>query len=204
MIQVSYVSRSTGQMSSEQLLELLMQCRKNNPPMGVTGMLLYGNGTFLQAIEGEDEVIDELVKRIGEDPRHSDVRILSRRSIDRRQYADWSMGFDRVTEEGLDNIEGLTDFGPSDFNIEYLAGHEPVVDMLMQRYREPHWDQVIREMDAKDRVIAHLKEALAQVSDRAQVARLALESLTEAAREGRPDESLVKLCESTLQSLRPR
>lgn len=204
MIQVSYVSRATEQLTSEQLLELLMQCRRNNPAKNVTGMLLYGNGTFLQAIEGEEEIIDDLVTIIDDDPRHTDVRVLSRKTIPSRQYADWSMGFDHVTENDIGPTEGITDFGPADFNFDYIVGHEPVVDMLMRRYREPHWDQVIGEMEAKDRVIAHLKERTAQVSDRAQVARLALESLTEASRSGTVDDALLELCESTLESLRPR
>jgi hypothetical protein len=204
MIQVSYVSRASEAMTSEQLLELLMQCRRNNAKHDVTGMLLYGNGTFLQAIEGEEDVIDKLVETIDADPRHKDIRVLKRKSIPSRQYSDWSMGFDNVTDGDIGTVEGATDFGPADFNFDYLVGHEPVVDMLMRRYREPHWDQVIGEMEAKDRVIAHLKERVAQVSDRAQVARLALESLTEASRSGTPDESLIELCESTLESLRPR
>ena len=204
MIQVSYVSRATEPMTPEKLLELLMQCRRNNARKKVTGMLLYGNGTFLQAIEGEEDVIDDLVKTIDDDPRHTDIRVLKRKSIPSRQYADWSMGFDQVTEDNLGQAEGITNFGPADFNFDYLVGHEPVVDMLMRRYREPHWDQVIGEMEAKDRVIAHLQERTAQVSDRAQVARLALESLTEACRSGSVDDSLLDLCESTLESLRPR
>jgi len=204
MIQVSYVSRASEPMSSEQLLELLMQCRSNNQKHDVTGMLLYGNGTFLQAIEGDEEVIDKLVETIDADPRHTDIRVLKRKSIPSRQYSDWSMGFDQVTEDNIGPIEGATDFGPADFNFDYLVGHGPVVDMLMRRYGEPHWDQVIGEMEAKDRVIAHLQERLAQVSDRAQVARLALESLTEASRSGDTDDSLLELCESTIESLRPR
>ena len=204
MIQVSYVSRIGKPMSAEQLLALLVQCRRNNSVQGVTGMLLYGNGTFLQAIEGEEPVIDDLVENIWADPRHEKIKLLSRRPISRREYADWTMAFERISDEGNWKIEGLKSFAPSDFNYDYLVGHEPVVTALMDRYREPHFDQLIGEIDAKDKVIEHLKAALAQVRDRAQVTRLALESLTEASRRGECSDALLDMCEATIASVRPK
>lgn len=203
MIQVSYVSCTSQPMSAEELLSLLHECRTNNEKLGVTGMLLYGNGTFLQVIEGEDKVIDALVDRICEDQRHAAVEMLKRKEIAERQYAEWSMGFDEVSDEELEGIEGLLDFGAENFNFEYLVGHAPVLDSLLEHYREPHWDEVIGELDAKDRVIRHLEHSLSRVRDRAALARLALEGITEASRKGQPNESLVRLCESALNSLRP-
>ena len=204
MIQVSYVSRIGKPMSAEQLLALLTQCRNNNSAQGVTGMLLYGNGTFLQAIEGEEQVIDDLVDNIWADPRHENIKLLSRRPISRREYADWTMAFERISDEGNWKIEGLKSFATSDFKYDYLVGHEPVVTALMDRYREPHVDRLIGESDAKDKVIEHLKAALAQVRDRAQVTRLALESLTEAARRGECSDALLDMCDATIASVRPK
>lgn len=204
MIQVSYVSRTAQPMSAEELLVLLHQCRTNNEELGVTGMLLYGNGTFLQAIEGEEKIIDALVDRICDDPRHAAVQMLHRKEIVERQYAEWSMGFDEVSDEELEGVEGLRDFGAENFNFEYLVGHAPVLDTLLEHYREPHWDEVIGELDAKDRVIRHLEHSLSRVRDRAALARLALESITEASRKGQPHESIIRLCESALNSLRPK
>jgi hypothetical protein len=204
MIQVSYVSRLSQPMSSEQLLALLMQCRDNNATQGVTGMLLYGNGTFLQVIEGEVAVIDGLVEKIWADPRHAEKKLLHRREISRREYADWSMAFERISDEAFWDVEGLKRFGVQDFNYEYLVGHEPLVSALMDRYREPHYDQLIGEINAKDKVIEHLKTALAQIRDRAQVTRLALEGLTEAVRNDGCSEELLGMCEATLESVRPK
>ena len=62
MIQVAYVSRAVQPMSSEDLLRLLQQCRANNSELGITGMLVYGNGTFLQVLEGEVGAVDKLVE----------------------------------------------------------------------------------------------------------------------------------------------
>lgn len=198
MIQVTYASCVSAPLSREQLLALLLQCRTNNAERGITGMLLYGRGTFLQTIEGDEAVVDPLVEQIWKDDRHQDVRLLGRQVVTERQYADWSMGFAEITDQSLQRVEGLKDFTADDFTFDYLIGNEPVVASLMDHFREPNFDQLIGEIYAKDKVIAHLKTALAQVRDRAQLAHLALESLTEANRKGEPTESLLPMCEATL------
>lgn len=204
MIQVSYVSRSNAPMSAADLLALLHECRSKNKRRQVTGLLLYGNGTFLQTIEGEEDVIDRLLDSICKDERHAEIQMLTRREIPERQYSDWSMGFDEISDESLKDVEGLRNFGAVDFTFENLSGNAAVVDSLLQHYRDPHWDQVIGELDAKDRVIHHLERSLSTMRDRAALARLALESITEASRQGQPQESLIRLCESAVEALRKR
>jgi hypothetical protein len=203
MIQVTYVSHVSEPLSGEQLLALLLQCRTNNAEQDITGMLIYGNGTFLQTIEGNEDVIDPLMEEISKDGRHQDIRLLIRRPIDSRQYADWNMGFAQVTDEALKDVEGLKDFAAEDFTFDYLVGHEPVVTSLMEHFREPNYDQLIGEIYAMDKVIGHLKTALAQVRDRTQLAHLALQSLTEAVRNGESTETLLPMCDSVLKSLQP-
>lgn len=204
MIQVTYVSQTREPMGAEQLLDLLMQCRENNEQNDITGMLLYGNGTFLQVLEGDDGVVDALVAEILDDPRHANIEVLDRKSVEQRDYAEWSMGFDLVSNEGLREIEGLRDFGAAKFNFDFLVGNGPVVQSLVEHYREPHFDQVMGELDAQERVIRHLRGALKDMRNRAQVARLALASVVQASRDGAPSDSLIRLCESALEGLRPR
>ena len=204
MIQVSYVSRSNEPMSAADLLALLYECRTQNQRRQVTGLLLYANGTFLQTIEGEDAVIDTLLQSICKDERHAEIQMLNRKEIPERQYSEWSMGFDEISDESLKDVEGLRNFGAVDFTFENLSDNAAVVDSLLQHYREPHWDQVIGELDAKDRVIRHLERSLSTMRDRAALARLALESITEASRQGQPQESLIRLCESAVDALKRR
>jgi hypothetical protein len=64
-------------------------------------MLLYGNDTFLQVLEGEEAVLDTVVDKIEKDPRHSKIHFLYRKPLENRQYSDWSMGFKRVSAQGL-------------------------------------------------------------------------------------------------------
>ena len=136
MIQISYISSATEPMSDQALLGLLKECRERNAGNGVTGMLLYGNGTYLQVLEGEDRTIDDLVERIRKDPRHSDMQILHRTQIDRRQYPDWSMGFKRLSGRALRNVEGLHGFGEKDFNPDNLVRNDRLVQSLMDHFRK--------------------------------------------------------------------
>ncbi|MCU0758618.1 MAG: BLUF domain-containing protein [Steroidobacteraceae bacterium] len=202
MIQVSYVSRASTPLSPEQLLSLLVQSRRNNTAAGITGLLLYGNATFLQVLEGEAEVVDALVERIGRDPRHAGVQVIGRKVVPSRQYADWSMCFERVTPQALGEIDGLRDFGAVDFRFETLARDATVVEALMDHFRAPHWDPLVRELDARDRLIAQLRKGLVQARGRAEVATLVIESLVEAGRKGALGEEHLRLAESALAQVR--
>lgn len=44
--------------------------RTNNERAGITGMLLYKDGNFMQLLEGEKEAVLRLHKNIIVDPRH--------------------------------------------------------------------------------------------------------------------------------------
>jgi uncharacterized membrane protein (DUF373 family) len=142
MIQTSYISSATEPMSTQALLGLLQECRESNAGCGVTGMLLYGNGTFLQVLEGEERVIDGLVERIRKDARHTNVQILYRRTIERRQYSDWSMGFKRISDKELRGVEGLRDFEEKDFNPDYLVEHGTVIQSLMDHFRKERFRSI--------------------------------------------------------------
>lgn len=136
MIQLLYISSATEPMSNDALLDLLRECRENNAAKGVTGMLLYGNATFLQVLEGEEPVVDALFERIRRDPRHDRVQVLHRKTIERRQYSDWSMGFKRVSAKELAQVEGLRDFDERHFNPAYLTEHGNLVLSLMDHFRK--------------------------------------------------------------------
>jgi hypothetical protein len=202
MIQTAYVSRAAEAMTQESLLSLLQQCLANNEASGVTGMLLYGNDTFLQVLEGEELILDTVIEKIQKDPRHSKIHFLYRKPLERRQYTDWSMGFKRVSAQGLSAGDGLPSFGTQDFNFDYLIEHEAVVETLVEHFRVPHWDPLIRELDAKDKVIEYLKKALSHTRGCIEIASFVLENVAAASRNGHLDEQQLRLCESALDTLR--
>ena len=89
---------------------LLAAARIANSKRGVTGMLAYINGNFLQVIEGDDLVVDSLLDKIKGDPGHKRVVLLARDPITARYFADWSMGFEALLPSDLGTLVGENDF----------------------------------------------------------------------------------------------
>lgn len=202
MIRVTYLSQESSATSADALLALVTQCHRNNPGKGLTGMLLHGNGTFLQVLEGEDDVVDTLIDAIGRDPRHTNMKIVRREAITARQYADWSMGFERVTDQTLKEIPGLRNFGLRNFTPDYLSGHGDVLETLLERHRAPHWDPLIRELDARDKLINEMRRELMQARNNNEMAALVLETVIEVAKDGHLDEAHLDICRTALRGLR--
>ena len=73
------------------LPEIYQIARRNNSKLGVTGVLSYSNGHYLQVIEGDAEQVDQLFGTIKSDSRHTNVIKLIEVSISQRCFPKWSM-----------------------------------------------------------------------------------------------------------------
>ena len=116
----TFESNQSGGVEIE-VARILAASRRNNRDLQVGGVLHYGQGYFFQALEGERETVDELYKRITQDPRHRDVKVLSYSDVEERFFADWSMKY--VVLE--DQIHGMLDrhgisFNPYRFNDDVI------------------------------------------------------------------------------------
>ncbi|MBV7299280.1 BLUF domain-containing protein [Enterovibrio paralichthyis] len=94
--QVVYISSAEHLFSDEEFAEMLATIRAKNERLGVTGMLLYKDGDFIQVIEGRPEVLGPLFDTISRDPRHYSIVELMRKNITERQFSNWSMGFHHI------------------------------------------------------------------------------------------------------------
>jgi hypothetical protein len=90
---VVYMSQSTKPMSSEDIDRLLIAARANNAALGITGVLLYGDGQFFQYFEGLGNEVASVYARIRESPIHQDLVELEYRQIPQRLFRKWFMGF---------------------------------------------------------------------------------------------------------------
>lgn len=72
---------------------ILLQSRRNNAHASIGGVLYFGDGYFFQALEGERQAVNQAYQRIAADARHTDVTILSLKTISERFFADWSMKY---------------------------------------------------------------------------------------------------------------
>ena len=90
-------------MTPQDLADILETARFHNALDGITGMLLYRRGHFLQVLEGTDEVLRALLEKLKRDPRHTEMRILLDGRIPARAFGAWSMAFQDLS--GLDPAE---------------------------------------------------------------------------------------------------
>jgi hypothetical protein len=91
LVRLLYASRAVD--TSPRAIEaILAQAREHNPGCGITGILCYGGGIFLQAIEGGRMAVSELFGHIQRDVRHKDVALLHFEEIHERRFGGWTMG----------------------------------------------------------------------------------------------------------------
>ena len=91
LVRLLYASRAVDR-NDVAIDAILSQSRHFNPTSGITGILCYGGGIFLQAIEGGRSPVSELYGHIQQDKRHKDVVLLHYQEISERRFGGWTMG----------------------------------------------------------------------------------------------------------------
>ena len=91
LVRLLYASRAVDT-SPDAIESILTQSRQHNPVTGITGILCYGGGIFLQAIEGGRQQVSDLFGHIQKDERHKDVALLHYEEIFERRFGGWTMG----------------------------------------------------------------------------------------------------------------
>ena len=92
LVRLLYVSRSAQPESKEVTESILSSARTFNMSNGITGILCYGGGIYLQAIEGGRTPVNQLYAQILHDKRHKDVVLLQYEEITERRFGGWTMG----------------------------------------------------------------------------------------------------------------
>ena len=92
LVRLMYASRAVDSVDQDELIAILKKSKANNPGIGVTGVLCFSGGIFLQVLEGGRSAVSRLYNRIAADPRHREVVLLSYEEIGERRFAGWSMG----------------------------------------------------------------------------------------------------------------
>nr|WP_315266504.1 BLUF domain-containing protein [Microbacterium lemovicicum] len=109
LLSVTYSSGAAEDFDDHDLAALLAQSRASNERLGLTGMLLYRSGRFIQILEGPEQPVRDLVARIERDPRHADMRILLEEHVPARWFSDWTMGYEPIAATGEPAPVGFRD-----------------------------------------------------------------------------------------------
>ena len=133
MRQLLYVSNTVDELGLGDLDHVLTASRRNNSMMGITGLLLFIDGGFLQMLEGEERAVRELYTRITSDPRHRNTRLMLDREVPCRAFPEWSMGFERPC---MDDPETAGMFGVAREAIHgrLSPGTGRIVAMMLQTF----------------------------------------------------------------------
>jgi hypothetical protein len=93
LVRLLYTSVLSKNHSSEVIQEILEKGRASNARNGITGILLFRNGEFLQLLEGDMFNVYFTFKKIRDDERHYKIRILHESPIESRLFSSWTMAY---------------------------------------------------------------------------------------------------------------
>jgi hypothetical protein len=120
--QLTYVSNRNPNCTNEEI-EKISSCKKNNPSLEVTGVLLYSETKFIQMVEGNFKIITGLYDKIKLDNRHRNAVMLSYGVIKERAFPSWHMGAREIEGSKIDFKTEISEEDETIFN-NILSGKE--------------------------------------------------------------------------------
>lgn len=94
-----YSSIADPKLTSDDIDQLVNQARQRNAEQGITGLLVYQHGCFLQILEGDRKKLSQLFEqKLLRDPRHSAVRLFHDEALSERQFRFWHLAFSDLGE----------------------------------------------------------------------------------------------------------
>lgn len=140
---IAYVSRAAAPVDSNELSALEDEARRNNRATGITGLLVFDAGHYVQVLEGPADAVDATLARIREDPRHEDFEQILDKPISERSFARWALAsIDLHAPAASVNLEHLAE------DLEgFLARVDPVQQGGKDRVLLSAFQQVLALLD---------------------------------------------------------
>jgi Sensors of blue-light using FAD len=133
-----YVSAARKAFSDDQLKALLVKARANNTARGLSGLLLYEGGSFLQVLEGTKPAVNALYDLLGKDARHHRLVRVYESSIEARGFGGWSMGFASVGYGAAKDLAGYSDFFVR-HQTTNAAPNADIAQRILTAFRDGRW-----------------------------------------------------------------
>ena len=102
MICMVYVSSAAFGLSEREITSIVKTSQFNNEKLGITGLLLYNSGNFMQLLEGDEEKVENLYEKIKQDKRHTGSTLLIKEAIATKNFDKWQMGY-----RNLNNLKSI-------------------------------------------------------------------------------------------------
>jgi hypothetical protein len=135
LYQVVYASTAVESFDRPALIDMLKHSVQRNKRAGVTGLLLFKDGCFMQALEGEEEVVKALYAKISRDPRHHNVISLLQEPVEKRYFPDSAMAFRDLNTAELQRLPGYSEFLNTPLNGDLLAKDIPKCQRLLLYFK---------------------------------------------------------------------
>ena len=135
LVYVSYIT-STGLLNAGTLNDIAEVSIANNEADNITGILCYGNGCFLQCVEGTEQALTNLKNRLLLDDRHKNLKILEFVKIAKRVFTGWSLRSITLERWMINDpkIKSLLPFKP----YEWKSNQHRQFLTVLQEYYENH------------------------------------------------------------------
>ncbi len=89
---IVYSSRAAPGVDAADVQRIVATARRHNPRNGISGLLVFGSGVFLQWLEGPRDRVRDLMARLHADARHDTLVVISETEECReRLFPDWDM-----------------------------------------------------------------------------------------------------------------
>lgn len=124
-----YTSTARTPPDDAELEDLLRASRERNAARGISGLLLYRKGRFVQFLEGPHDQVRDLFATIQQDPRHLTPRVLNEGRPDARQFAEWTMAYQPVIDSPAPPPPG---FRSTFDDLDDAGDHDGVVRALKE------------------------------------------------------------------------
>ncbi len=92
LVRLIYASRAADPPTPETTESIVQESQHHNPAHGITGILCFSGGVYLQVLEGGRRAVNDLYGHILRDARHKDIVLLNYEEISERRFAGWTMG----------------------------------------------------------------------------------------------------------------
>jgi HD-like signal output (HDOD) protein/CheY-like chemotaxis protein len=141
IFQLVYRSVAADSVDDATVEALVRQSQARNDQLGITGVLLYVAGHFLQVMEGDEGVVRRLYETIEKDPRHHSLEVLAETHLGQRVFPDWSMGLEHLpVADQLGSVHDDEDAPRSPFSrdtdLPVENGPLPVLAQALEQFKD--------------------------------------------------------------------
>ena len=136
LFRIAYISAASKSFDPAELREMLKESNVRNKEAGITGMLLYKDGQFMQVLEGPGEAVTTTFSRISKDPRHHDIKVLLQGAVQERRFPGWSMAFRDLNLPDHQDVPGFSEFLNTPLTGKEFAGDPDRCEKLLLLFKQ--------------------------------------------------------------------